>query len=195
MARSVEIATLRPTQITLGMAFVRANRIKFAEMKQKKRKKMIADRKVPVVKGPNGTLWMTDRHHFCRALAELGETQVRAKVEIDAGRLPPDEFALFMEKSALIHPYDGTGARKDIASLPATITDLVDDPYRTLAGLVRERGGYKKEKRPFAEFLWADFFRSRVPLDLLTDDLAEALEMAVALADDRQAGHLPGWKR
>ena len=37
--------------------------------------------------------------------------------------------------------------------------------------------------------------RCRIAPDLLTGDLSEALEKAIALADTRDAGHLPGWKR
>ena len=195
MARSVDIAVLRPTQITLGMAFVTANRIGFAALKPKKLREKVRKSEVPVVLGPGGAMWMTDRHHFCRALLDLGESRVRVTTEVDASRLSPDEFDLFMEKSGLIHPFDGTGSRRPFADLPVSLSDLTDDPYRTLAGLVRKRGGYRKEKRPFAEFLWADFYRSRIAPELLTGDLSEALEKAVALADTKDAGHLPGWKR
>ena len=42
------------------------------------------------------------------------------------------------------------------------LTKLQNDPYRSLAGLVRMAGGYAKVEAPFSEFLWADFFRPRV---------------------------------
>jgi len=31
--------------------------------------------------------------------------------------------------------------------------DLVDDPYRSLAGALRQTGGYGKDVTPYAEFL------------------------------------------
>ena len=39
--------------------------------------------------------------------------------------------------------------------------DLVDDPFRSLAGELRRVGGYAKDTTPFSEFLWADFLRRR----------------------------------
>jgi hypothetical protein len=54
-------------------------------------------------------------------------------------------------------------------------------------------GGFPKEQTPFAEFLWADFFRRRVPAKLLRDDPDSALASALQLAHDRAGTHLPGW--
>jgi hypothetical protein len=75
---------------------------------------------------------------------------------------------------------------------------LKDDPYRSLAGEVRKAGGYAKDAAPYAEFLWADFFR---PLFRKSDlrssggqGLPESLVTeAVALARNPKAQFLPGW--
>jgi hypothetical protein len=32
-----------------------------------------------------------------------------------------------------------------------------NDPFRGLAGELRNKGGYAKDLTPFEEFLWADF--------------------------------------
>lgn len=193
MAKLVAIADLMPTQMTLGMHFVGLNRTEFANLSRKKMEKLVRKRPVPAIRGPGDRLWMTDRHHFCRALHDIGVETVRIEISHDTRHLSMDEFSHFMEKSGLIHPYDEIGGRRGFADLPASISRLVDDPYRTLAGMVREDGGFAKETRPYAEFLWADFFRSRIDRALLAGDFTAARKRAGKLAYQKAARHLPGW--
>jgi hypothetical protein len=54
-------------------------------------------------------------------------------------------------------------------------------------------GGVPKEQTPFAEFLWADFFRRRISAKLLAKDPAAALAEALQMVHDKSAEHLPGW--
>lgn len=70
---------------------------------------------------------------------------------------------------------------------------MVDDPYRSLAGALRLRGGFAKDVTPFSEFLWADFLRHRVGRKLLKHDFAAALRRALRLAKTDGASYLPGW--
>src|SRR5215470_10804037 len=49
---------------------------------------------------------------------------------------------------------------KDVAV--TLIANLVDDPFRSLAGELRRAGGFAKDTTPFSEFLWADFLRRRM---------------------------------
>lgn len=37
--------------------------------------------------------------------------------------------------------------------LPASLADLPDDPFRSLAALVRKAGGYAKTRTPYSEFM------------------------------------------
>ena len=39
-----------------------------------------------------------------------------------------------------------------------TVAELIDDPFRSLAGELRRAGGFAKDTTPFSEFLWADFY-------------------------------------
>lgn len=194
MAKKVRITELKPTQMTLGMYFVSLNLAAFRKLRKKRLKKLIERKVVPAVRGPNKQYWMIDRHHFCRSLFETGETSVNVKKILDCSHLGKSEFAHVMEKSGLIHPYDEAGDRLRFNDLPTGIGGLTNDPYRTLAGLVREHGGFRKEKRPYAEFLWADFYRERVDRNLLTGDFSNAVELAVKLAGSNEASHLPGWR-
>jgi hypothetical protein len=75
------------------------------------------------------------------------------------------------------------------------VKGLVDDPYRSLAGYVRNAGGYVKTDAVFAEFLWADFFRHRVRIGPGRAGFEAAVQRAMALAHDPAAGELPGFLR
>jgi hypothetical protein len=98
-----------------------------------------------------------------------------------------------MEFHQWAHPYDATGTRRNYARMPVHVEDLRDDPYRSLAGFVRSAGGYSKDSAPYAEFLWADYFRIHIKLRLNQGSLAQAKRKALALARHRQARYLPGW--
>ena len=50
----------------------------------------------------------------------------------------------------------------DYKDIPKSVTDLVDDPFRSLAGELRRAGGFAKDTTPFSEFIWADFLRRRM---------------------------------
>jgi len=77
--------------------------------------------------------------------------------------------------------------------VPKRITDLVDDPFRSLAGELRQNGGFAKDTTPFCEFLWADFLRRRLKRKQLDDDFPDALVRALKLAKSGEADYLPGW--
>jgi hypothetical protein len=42
-------------------------------------------------------------------------------------------------------PYDADGRRRDFDDIPRAVSDLVDDPYRSLAGELRQAGGFAKD--------------------------------------------------
>jgi hypothetical protein len=73
------------------------------------------------------------------------------------------------------------------------ISDLIDDPYRSLAGELRRAGGFAKDTTPYSEFLWADFLRSRIKRKSINKDFVAAAEKALALAKSSDANYLPGW--
>jgi hypothetical protein len=60
------------------------------------------------------------------------------------------------------HPFDHKGRRRGDEPIPESIDGLRDDPYRSLAGCVRNAGGDAKDTQPYAEFVWADCFRARI---------------------------------
>jgi hypothetical protein len=73
------------------------------------------------------------------------------------------------------------------------VADLIDDPFRSLAGALRRVGGYAKETMPFSEFLWADFLRRRMKRKDIERDFEAAVDQALSLARSEEADYLPGW--
>ena len=67
-----------------------------------------------------------------------------------------------MDNRNWIHPFDAEGRRRHYRDIPKTFAELVDDPYRSLAGELRRAGGFAKDTTLYSEFLWADFLRRRV---------------------------------
>ena len=70
---------------------------------------------------------------------------------------------------------------------------MEDDPYRSLAGELRNLGGFAKDSTPFSEFLWADFLRPRIKAKAIKADFSAALAEALTLAKTGDADYLPGW--
>ena len=195
MTELTPIASLHPTQLTLGMREVERRAQEIGALGSKKRADYVEDRIVPCVRGPKDTLYIIDRHHMCRALLLVGGTGVRIEVRADTNKLDDGEFWTYMDLRGWVHPFDQSGRRCPITSLPRKIADLVDDPYRALAGFLRRDEGFQKEDTPFEEFIWADFLRRRVDQKLLATDYDKAKALASKLAHSDDAQHMPGWKR
>jgi len=87
----------------------------------------------------------------------------------------------------------------DASQLPKTLEAMTDDPYRSLAWFVRHKGGFCKSSREFAEFAWADWFRSKsltleiqyLPSD--PNDKNATVDEAVEMAHSSEAESLPGY--
>ena len=92
-----------------------------------------------------------------------------------------------------VSSFDARGERRPCTDIPARITDLADDPHRSLAGLLRSAGGFAKDASPFAEFLWADYLRPHISRAQIRKTLDAALREAQGLAKSPLARYLPGW--
>jgi hypothetical protein len=73
------------------------------------------------------------------------------------------------------------------------VSDLKDDPFRSLAGELRRAGGFAKETTPFSEFLWADFLRRKMSRKSVEDNFDRAMEKGLGFARSKDAVYLPGW--
>ena len=153
----VPITELRPTQITVGMREVKAKRKHWREEGTKKDAEFLGKHMIPVILGPKQRHYVIDHHHLSLALHEEGVKDILVTVVANLSKLEKDAFWVVLDNRSWMHPFDDQGRRRDYADIPKAVTDLVDDPFRSLAGELRLAGGYAKDTTPFSEFLWADF--------------------------------------
>jgi len=194
----VALADLHPTQITVGSAEVSVKRRQWAGLKRKERESTLSAHCFPAVKGPGKRYFIVDHHHLGVALNEEKVDAVWVSQVGDLSALEGEMFWRLMEFHSWTHPYDETGKRRPYDEIPTKVWKLRNDAYRSLSGFVRNAGGYAKDAVPFAEFVWADFFRPQIPLKKLqpADDgslSVDAVQQAVALARSPAARCLPGW--
>jgi hypothetical protein len=193
LIRAAAITDLRPTQITVGMREVLSKRKRWRDVGAKKDEKFLGKHIIPVVLGPKQRPYVVDHHHLARALHDEGVNEVAIMVSSDLSELDRDAFWTVMDNRNWMHPYDAEGVRRPYRDIPKSVSDLIDDPFRSLAGELRRAGGFAKDTTPFSEFLWADFLRRRLKRKVLDHDFDHAIEMALELAKSQAAGYLPGW--
>jgi hypothetical protein len=189
---TVAVTDLRPTQITVGMLEVKEKRKRWREI-SKKGGKFLGKHMIPVILGPKRRHYVIDHHHLARALHEEGVKDVAVTVIANLSALDPDAFWTVMDNRNWMHPFDAAGRRRHYKDIPKSITRMVDDPFRSLAGELRRAGGFAKDTTPFAEFLWADFLRRRMKRKMVERDFDRAVAKALQLAKSTEAGYLPGW--
>jgi hypothetical protein len=190
---SVPITSLRPTQLTVGMREVEAKRKSWRQHPDRKKPEFLGRHLVPVILGPKDQAYVIDHHHLALALHREGVTDVATTVVADLHELPREAFWIYLDNRGWLHPYDADGRRRGYKSIPKRLTQMVDDPFRSLAGELRLRGGFAKDTTPFSEFLWADFLRRRIKRRTVEEKFSKALEMAYGFAKGTEAGYLPGW--
>ena len=189
--------SLKPTQFSVGMVEVEYKVDEMLRLKPRKREKLIDANPIPVVLSPWNELCVIDHHHFLFSCWHANIAKVRVKVVKDYSRkkLNYVQFWRMMarEKNAYLIDQFGDGPRNPLY-LPDDVRGMADDPYRSLAWIVRKEGGYEKSKESFAEFRWADFFRQRKLLNLYGKaGLRENAGRALTLAKSPAARHLPGY--
>ncbi len=188
-----EIVDLHPTQMSVGMIEVREkeSRLEHADLGHYKK-----THPIPTVIGPKGILYIIDHHHLARAYLDLRVSSGYCQIYANYSNLTDGDFWNQMEQNHWVYPYDQDGKGPfPISSLPVTVSALQNDPYRSLAGAVRDQGAYDKTNTPFSEFKWADFFRTHIQLTSSETSLTEAvIDEAKKLALSPLAKDLPGYK-
>lgn len=193
LLKPVEIASLRPTQMTVGYREVAEKRRQWREKSAEKGDLFLGDHMIPVLLGPKERHYVIDHHHLARALLDEGVKDILVNVVADLRGLKTDEFWVLADNRGWCHPYDDEGVRRGFDDIPTSIAKLKDDPFRSLAGELRRTGGFAKETMPFSEFIWADFLRRRIKRKTVEQDFARAVERALSLAKAPAASYLPGW--
>lgn len=189
----VAIADLRPTQITVGMREVELKRSTWRHEPVENGGKFLGHHMIPVIKGPKGRLYVIDHHHLALALLLEGVEHVLTSIVSDLSHLDKDTFLVVLDNKSWMHPFNQDGKRCDYDAIPRSLTKLIDDPYRSLAGALRRAGGYAKDTTPYSEFLWADYLRRHIKRSRVENDFEEAINTAMVLAKEQAANYLPGW--
>ena len=154
---------------------------------------------VPLVKGPDQNLYMFDRHHtsyaFFKADIPKYEKFLYGRIDHDLSHLDSmRDFWHEMEKNNWAYLYDN-GVKRPGSEVPRKVTKLNNDPYRSLAWLLREEGYIIKEDIPFMEFKWADFFRKNGVLleQGKKKKWKKAFKRGIELTRSPEASDLPGY--
>ena len=98
----VPIASMRPTQITVGMREVHEKRRRWRAHKGKKRAEFLGKHMIPVILGPKEHSYIVDHHHLARALFDEGVKDMLVIVMADLKALEPDHQKMLFEGPALI---------------------------------------------------------------------------------------------
>lgn len=184
---------LHPTQFALGMEEVRYRAAKLRAMTTLECHDYLAAREAPLVIGPQSEPYLVDHHHLARAMLQAAPRHcLHARIIARWGELASSAFWRRMEARHWVWRFDGHGrGPRAVSRLPRTLAQLGDDPYRSLAWAIRERGAVQKVVMPFAEFRWAMWLRARYPHR--TGNFAADAAACAELARERGARRLPGW--
>ncbi|MGZ3745749.1 MAG: ParB/Srx family N-terminal domain-containing protein [Pseudobdellovibrionaceae bacterium] len=193
-----KILSLKPTQMAIGMKEVQLKVDEIKAMKNKKRNKEIIQNPLKVILAPNRKLFIVNGHHRAFAYWLCGIELAPVKV---IHRFPKsvkyNEFWKTMLQRKWAHPYGAAGeGPKDPLYFPQDIRGVGDDPYRSLAWLARESGGYEETQDIFADFKWAQYLRDKkIIIPDYEIDFKAALKKALLACQKKSASHLPGFKK
>jgi hypothetical protein len=186
---------LHPTQLTVGMIVVQDKRKHLTGMSPSDRQGFMKAHPMPAVLGPQGKLYITDHHHLGRAALEAAVPTGFFQVDADLSNYTMESFWKEMNENLWVHPLDENGVRHNYSMIPDKLGKLVDDVYRSVAGYVRDAGGYDKTPTAFAEFIWADFFRRNIAVETVRADFQTAVRAGISLAQSKLAKNIPGYNR
>jgi hypothetical protein len=193
--QSIQVKLMRPTQIAVGQRLVKIKRKELRNFERRPQElvDMILAHPIRVVIGPLSEAYIIDHHHLGCALLKEGFKSAPVQMEADLSALSAKNFWAEMQKRQWVHPFDGAGRQRALADIPSSLSEMQDDPYRSLAGCVRMAGGFEKTAAPYVEFLWADYFRPLVKSKRLRADFSKAVQECIPLAQASEAAHLPGY--
>jgi hypothetical protein len=189
-----KLHNLHPTQMAVGLKEVHEKMEMLQGFSAAELDAYLREHPVPVVSGPGGQLYALDRHHLGSAMGLLA---IEHAYCFHAGQVKGHDVHGFWEEMMSrkwAYPFDEHGERRSFSAIPTSFSAMKDDPFRSLAGYVRNAGGYHKDHTPFAEFLWADYFRRAVARDLVENDFETAIQVGIAVAGQPSAAGLPGFK-
>ncbi len=192
----VKVSALQPTQMCVGFAEVWSRQRDFSEDSKTERLSYLRGKPVPLVRNKNGQLWMVDRHHRLRALLEMDPDvttygYVISELESD----DRDDALAALQQRGWLYLHDGRGNGPwPPSTLPTSLLDLQDDPYRSLVWKLKKERRIKPQPLiPYHEFRWGSWLRTRPLPPFSSAQLEPALPAARRLSQSAAARHLAGW--
>jgi hypothetical protein len=157
----------------------------------------------PVTIGPQGIFYITDHHHLARALFGIGVSNTYCTIIDNLSHTKPDDFWKQLEANNEVYLKDRNGNSITPHDLPASVKDLSNNPFRSLAGAVRESCGSEKgdensSGEDYLDFRWADYLREHwAQTGIASEDIDTKFEgvtiAARQLAAQKDAANLPGY--
>jgi len=167
---TVAAADLIPTQFALGYAEVECKTTLLNEMTSSEVVKYLSDPKrfIPIVSGYNG-FYMTDGHHLVRSVidADIDDSVkvMYCNVTEEWSQLAEEIFFQVMIENKCVWLYDEKGVQPIPPEYFPPTESLLNDPFRSLAWMVRNNGGYAKSPIYFSDFMWGNYFRANLQLN------------------------------
>ena len=190
----IKLEKMHPTQFSVGQLEVDVRAEKFQDMSQDELKKYFKKHAATVVVGPGEIFYVVDGHHRASALWKIGESSMPATIAANLSDLTNEEFEKEMVENHWTWLLDENGqSGKTFADLPSHVEDLADNPYRSLAWLVRQEGGYAKSNELWGDFLWSEYFRAHLTISKSDTQLKKALKDALKIVHLPAARNLPGY--
>jgi hypothetical protein len=213
-----DLRALRPLQGGVGLGEVMKKKRDIEEDLQAELDDL-KNHPIQVVRGLGGDLFVIDHHHGARAWIEANHPTGTCQILDPDPPLStePEKFWAELEARGWVRLADENGKPINPDALPKTLQKLPDDPYRTLAWMLRKADGFCRARMtpsppPFAEFRWADWMRgkSELPFDKVAaatnpelwnlkkkDRVTrqkEVLDAALAASKSPEAATLPGYR-
>ena len=164
----IHTAELAPTQACIGgfEVVLKADRFKLmspSTVDSYLRRKQKKGKPVQVVKGLH-RYFVVDGHHTLSAILIACErTELELSVRADFSDCESaDEFWERMSEDGLLYDKN-LGKPVSPEDFPDSLLELQDDPFRSIAWIIRKMGAYDDLKQPYQEFLIADFLRENMP--------------------------------
>jgi hypothetical protein len=161
------------------------------------------EKEEPVIIGPGGVFYITDHHHLARALYDIDRSHTYCVIVDNLSDESVEDFWRRMEENNEVYLKDKNGKKITPSELPTSIKDLSNDPFRSLAGAVRESCGFEKDAKAsrgedYVEFQWADYLRTHWPqtgiaAEDIDSDFDTAVNAALDLTAQTDAMSLPGY--
>ena len=95
--KTVPVADLVPTQMTVGMREVNFKRRRWRERSSHEAANYLKKLRIPVVLGPNARQYLIDRHHLTLALHDEGIGELTVSVVANLSTLSFDDFWTSLE--------------------------------------------------------------------------------------------------